>query len=132
MTIRVTTGVGIPAGLVGVLLMALLACGCGEDEPEFCWAGVDTLYVSGISVSDTASVRQAFEAYVAFVDTTAAEFPRDEDWEYLNSRPFDEWRGRFYWQVEHEAYAPDLELRLSRRIAYVDENGVVVLALGCI
>ena len=121
--------------LVSAFLGLVMTVGCGDDgptRPDFCWISVDTLYASRISVHDTSDVRVAFEAYVAFVDTTAAEFPSELDWTYLTSRPFHTWRGRFYWQVDHEAYSPNLGTRVTRRLVYVDENGVVVWPFGCI
>jgi hypothetical protein len=94
--------------------------------------GLDTLYTSGIAIADTSDVRAAFEAYIAFVDSSSAVFPEEQDWKYLTARPFHSWQGRFYWQVDHEAYSPSLNIRLTRRLTYVDENGVVVWPLGCI
>jgi hypothetical protein len=119
--------------LIVVPLYFILSINCNKSTgPDFCWMGVDTLYSSGISVHDTSDVRKAFEEYIAYVDSTSAEFPFDENWSYLASRPFHEWKGRFYWQVDHEAYSPDLDKRLTRRLVYVDENGVVVRPYGCI
>jgi hypothetical protein len=112
-------------------LFATLDCDKPND-PDFCWIRVDTLYLSGIPAHDTSDIREAFESYVTFVDTTAAEFPDEEDWTYLTSRPFHTWRGRFYWQVDHEAYSPSLNKRVLRRLVYVDQNGVVVWPYGCI
>jgi hypothetical protein len=93
---------------------------------------VDTLYASGVPIGNASDVRAAFEAYVAFVDTTDAEFPYEQDWTYLTSRPFHSWKGRFYWQVDYEAYSPDLDRRLTRRFVHVDENGIVVWPYECI
>ena len=119
--------------LFAVSLCLVMIFNCDKPtRPCFCWIAVDTLYVSGIPVRDTSDVRVAFEAYIAFVDTTAAEFPDEEDWTYLTSRRFHTWRGRFYWQVDHEAYSPSLNKRVLRRLVYVDENGVVVGPYGCI
>jgi hypothetical protein len=126
---------------LGTILFAAFLCfiillGCDENGPSrphgFCWMDIDTLYASAISVMDTSEVRAAFQAYILHVETTQAEFPADEDWTYLTSRPFDTWQGRFYWQVDHEAYDPNSDSRLMRRLAYVDENGVVVWPHGCI
>jgi hypothetical protein len=111
----------------------VITVGCSDSTgPDFCWMSVDTLYTSGISIHDTSDVRAAFEAYIVFIDTTDAEFPSELDWTYLTSRPFDTWRGRFYWQVDHEAYSTSLGKRVTRRLVYVDENGVVVWPFGCI
>jgi hypothetical protein len=66
------------------------------------------------------------------VDTTDAVFPHEENWTYLASRPYGFWHGRFYWQVDHEAYSSDVDQRVVRRWVYVDENGVVVWPYGCI
>jgi len=119
--------------LVTGSLGLVMTAGCGDPtRPDFCWMSADTLYSSKISVHDTSDVRAAFEAYLAFVDTTAAEFLTDLDWTYLTSRPYHTWRGRFYWQVDHEAYSTSLGKRVTRRLVYVDENGVVVWPLGCI
>lgn len=119
--------------LLIAFLYLVLSLNCNKStEPDFCWMGIDTLYSSGISVHDTSDVRRAFEEYITYIDTTSAEFPFDENWSYLSSRPFHEWRGHFYWQVDHEAYSPDLDKRLLRRLVYVDENGVVVWPYGCI
>lgn len=118
--------------LVTAFLGLVMNLGCSPTRPGHCWIGVDTLYASGVCVRNTSDVRVAFEAYIAFVDTTAAEFWNEEDWTYLTSRPFRIWEGRFYWQVDHEAYSPSLGKRVMRRLVYVDENGVVVRALGCI
>jgi len=101
-------------------------------RPNPCWISVDTLFVSGITIHNTSDVRQAFESYIAFVDTTDAEFPSEANWKYLTSRPFHTWKGRFYWQIDHEAYSPSLNKRVLRRLVYVDENGVVVGPYGCI
>ena len=117
--------------LTGFLGIAMNA-GCSPTRPGHCWMSVDTLYVSGVSVGKASDVRAAFEAYVAFVDTTDAEFLYEEDWTYLTCRPFHKWRGRFYWQVDHEAYSPELDRRRTRRSVCVDENGVVVWPYGCI
>ena len=120
------------AGALGFIA----ALGCDDEVPTrshgFCWMTVDTLYASGIRTADTAGVRTAFEAYIAFVDSTPAEFPEDSDWVYVTSRPFHIWRERFYWQVDHEASCDCSTHRLLRRICYIDENGVVVLPFGCI
>jgi|GEM_PF-1605281 len=116
---------------VSLCLVMILNCN-KSTRPDFCWMSVDTLYSSGISVRDTSDVRVAFVAYIAFVETTAAEFPNEEDWTYLTSRPFHTWRDRFYWQVDHEAYSPSLRKRILRRLVYVDNNGVVVWPYGCI
>ena len=124
-----------PVIVVTVFLGLVIALGCdglGPTHADFCWMTVDTLYTSGISVHDTSDVRAAFEAYVAFVDTTAAEFVSELDWTYLTSRPFHIWHDRFYWQVDHEAYSLDLDKRFTRRLVYVDENGAVVWPLGCL
>lgn len=120
-----------------MLMLGLAATACNEElRPTGprgpCWMDVDTLFASGIAVTDTSAVRSAFEAYIAFVDTTAAEFPAEADWSYLASRPYWSWRGRRYWQVDHEAYSQSLDMRLSRRTIYVDENGMVVLPFHCI
>ena len=119
--------------LFAVSLCLVMIFNCDKPtRPDFCWVSVDTLYASGISVYDTSDIRVAFESYIAFVDTTPAEFPDEEDWTYLTSRPFHSWRGRFYWQVDHEAYSPSLNKRVLRRLVYVDQNGVVVWPYGCI
>lgn len=118
--------------LVTAFLGLVMNVGCSPTRPGHCWIGVDTLYASGVCVRNTSDVRAAFEAYVAFVDTTAAEFRSEQDWTYLTSRPSHTWKGRFYWQVDHEAYSPSLGKRVMRRLVYVDENGVVVWPLGCI
>jgi hypothetical protein len=119
--------------LLAVSLCLVMILNCDKPtRPDFCWVRVDTLYASGISVHDTSAVRLAFESYIAFVDTTVAEFPNEEHWTYLTSRPFHTWRGRFYWQVDHEAYSPSLNKRVLRRLVYVDQNGVVVRPYGCI
>jgi hypothetical protein len=123
-----------------LLLAAFLGClsvvGCDEDGPshpsDFCWTNVDTLYASGVAVADTSAVRAAFQAYILSVVDTQADFPSDEDWTYLTSRPFHAWQGRFYWQVDHEVYDPGSDSRLMRRLVYVDQNGVVVWPYGCI
>jgi len=118
-----------------VALCCSLVVGCDDDPSQpsdFCWTHVDTLYTSGAAVSDTAAVRAAFQAYILAIVDTQADFPSDEDWTYLTSRPFHAWRGRFYWQVDHEAYDPGSDSRLMRRLAYVDQNGVVVWPYGCI
>jgi len=123
---------------LAVILFSIFIClvmifNCDNPtQPDLCWMGVDTLYTSGVSVHDTSDVRVAFESYIVFVDTTAAEFPKEEDWTYLTSRPFHTWKDRFYWQVDHEAYSPSLNKRVLRRLVYVDENGVVVWPYGCI
>ncbi len=127
----------IVLGVTLAFMLCLTQSGCdGEKSPTgvrgFCWMGVDTLYASGFAVTDTTVVRAAFEAYIAFVDSTAAEFPGESDWTYLASRPYWVWRGRRYWQVDHEAYSPILDMRLSRRKTYVDENGMVVWPFHCI
>lgn len=117
-----------------MLLILHFSSGCADrapTEPRFCWMGIDTLYASGIGIADTADVHRAFDEYIAFVDTTAAEFPCEEAWRYLNSEPFDTWRGQFYWQVEHEAYSSELGQRLARRLIYVDANGNIVWPYGC-
>ena len=118
--------------LLTVLLGLVMNAGCSPTRPGHCWMSVDTLYVSGVSVGKASDVRAAFEAYVAFVDTTDAEFLYEEDWTYLTCRPFHKWRDRFYWQVDHEAYSPDVSKRRTHRLVYVDENGVVVRPYGCI
>jgi hypothetical protein len=119
--------------LFAVSLCLVMSFSCNKStRPNPCWTSVDTLFSSGILVHDTSDVRVAFEAYIAFVDTTAAEFPSELDWSYLSSRPFHTWRGRFYWQVDHEAYSPSLDKRVLRRLVYVDQNGVVVWPYGCI
>jgi hypothetical protein len=119
--------------LFAVSLCLVMISHCGKStRPDFCWVRVDTLYATGISLHDTSDVRVAFECYVAFVDTTAAEFPNEEDWTYLTSRPFHTWRGRYYWQVDHEAYSPSLNKRVLRRLVYVDQNGIIVWPYGCI
>jgi len=123
---------------LAVILYAVFLClamifNCNKPtRPDFCWVRVDTLYASGIPIHNTSDVRKAFESYIAFVDTTDAEFPGEEDWTYLTSPPFHTWRGRFYWQVDHEAYSPSLDKRVLRRLVYVDQNGVVVRPYGCI
>jgi hypothetical protein len=82
--------------LFAVSLCLVMIFNCDKPtRPRFCWMAVDTLYVSGIPIRDTSDVRVAFEAYIAFVDTTTAEFPSELDWSYLSSRPFHTWRGRF-------------------------------------
>jgi len=119
--------------LFAVSLCLVMIFKCDKStRPDFCWVRVDTLYAGSVSVHDTSDVRVAFESYIAFVATTAAEFPNEEDWTYLTSRPFHTWRGRFYWQVDHEAYSPSLNKRVLRRLVYVDQNGVVVWPYGCI
>jgi hypothetical protein len=119
--------------LFAVSLCLVMIFNCDNPtRPDFCWVSVDTLYASGISVHNTSDVRVAFESYIAFVDTTAAEFPDEEDWTYLTSRPFHTWRGCFYWQVDHVAYSSSLNKRVLRRLVYVDQNGVVVRPYGCI
>lgn len=119
--------------LFAVFLCLVMIFNCDKPtRPEFCWMAVDTLYVSGIPIRDTSDVRGAFEAYIAFVDTTTAEFPSELDWSYFSSRPFHTWQGRFYWQVDHEAYSPTLGKRVHRLLVYIDQNGVVVWPYGCI
>jgi len=121
----------VVAALVG-LLITFGGCDHGPTRPGSGWCGLDTLYESGIPVHHTCDVQAAFEAYVAFVDTTTAEFPSEQDWTYLASRPYRIWRDHLYWQVDHEAYSPDLDKRVGRRWVCVDENGVVVWPYGCI
>jgi len=119
--------------LLIVYLCLVMTLNCDKStRSDFCWMSVDTLYSSGIFIHDTSDVRVAFEEYIAFVDTTPAEFPDEQDWSYLTSRPFHKWRDRFYWQVDHEAYSPSLNKRVLRRLVYVDQNGVVVWPYGCI
>ncbi len=112
--------------------MTVVSCDLDPTGPGSSWCGLDTLYQSGIPVHYTSDVQIAFEAYVAFVDTTTAEFPSEQDWTYLASRPYKVWRDRLYWQVDHESYSTSLGKRATRRLVYIDENGVVVLPLGCI
>jgi hypothetical protein len=118
--------------LVCASLGLVMNFACSPTRPGHCWVSVDTLYESGVSIGKASDVQAAFEAYVAFVDTTDARFLDEEDWTYITSRPFHKWRGRFYWQVCHEAYSPDLGKRRTHRLVYVDENGVVVWPYGCI
>jgi hypothetical protein len=118
--------------LVTAFLGLVMNVGCSPTRPVPCWVSVDTLYQSGVSIGKASDVQAAFEAYVAFVDTTDAEFPYEQNWTYLASIPFHKWRDRFYWQVRHEAYSPDLDKRRAHRLVYVDENGVVVWPYGCI
>jgi hypothetical protein len=116
-----------------VSLCLIMSFNCDKStRPDPCWMSVDTLFSSGISIHDTSDVREAFEEYIAFVDTTPAEFPDEQNWSYLTSRPFHKWRDRFYWQVDHEAYSHSLNKRVLRRLVYVDQNGVVVWPYGCI
>lgn len=114
------------------VIAMMLNCNDPPTRPNPCWTSVDTLFSSGIPIRDTSDVRAAFDAYVTFVDSTDAEFPMDQNWSYLTSRPFHKWKGRFYWQVDHMVYSPDQGTMLLRRLVYVDENGVVVLPYGCI
>jgi hypothetical protein len=114
------------AALVG-LVITVGGCDHGPTRPGSGWCGLDTLYESGIPVRHTCDVRAAFEAYVAFVDTTTTE-----DWTYLGSRPFKIWHYRLYWEVDYEAHQTSHGKRAIRRLAYIDENGVVVRPLGCI
>jgi hypothetical protein len=119
--------------LLIVSLCLVINLNCDKStRSDFCWMSVDTLYSSGISIHDTSDVREAFEAYIAYVDTTSAEFPFEQNWSYLTSQPFHKWRGRFYWQVDHEVYSPNDDKWLLRRLVYVDENGVIVRPYGCI
>ena len=120
--------------LAPMLLCLLLCSGCGDrvTEPRICWTGIDTLYASGIAIADTADVHRAFDAYIAFVDTTDAEFPDGETWRYLSSAPSHTWKGRFYWAVRHDAYSPGVGRWIERLLVYVDANGCVVWPYGCI
>lgn len=120
-----------------ILFMLFVAVGCEDDStpsrPKPCWTNLDTLLVSGIRIHDTSDVRLAFEAYIAFVDSTDATFPNDEtDWEYMDSVRYALWRGTLYWQVQHSAYSPMMQTRSFNRLVYVDDNGMVVWPWGCI
>lgn len=121
--------------ILSILLPACLSC---SDDPVrsppqgFCWQAVDTLYVSDISVSDTADVRIAFEEYVSLVDSTDATFPGIEtDWQYMRSTYVRQYRDRHYWLVQHRSRNPDFPNWMWRQTVYVDENGTVVLPYWC-
>lgn len=114
-------------------LTALLgACDDETTRPNPCWMGLDTLYASGIAVTDTNTAREAFEAYIAVVDSTDAAFPSESQWQYLSAHLCCKYEGSWYWSIRHRAYLEEQEVWLVRRLTYVSERGVIVWPLGCI
>jgi len=124
-------------GLAPLVILAAVTwygpTGCGETIPDPCWAGLDTLYAAGIVVRDAGDVRAVFEAYVTGVDSTGGEFPDGAvSWEFDHAEYDHRYLGLSYWKVWHFAQYPDQPAALLRRYLDVDENGTLVVPLGCI
>ena len=116
--------------LAGLFLLA--ACEDSHDY-ENCWVGVDSLYVSGNPVAGESSIRDVFARYVAYVDTTDTTFPEDASQViYISARYDWKWEGTRYWKIHYQAFVPSTNRWLDREILDIDENGVLVKALGCI
>jgi hypothetical protein len=123
----------ILAAFAAVLLAAVFFSSCKDSDPDLCWIGVDTLYVSGIAVESEASIIAAFDAYVAHVESTEDTFPQDAtEIVYVASEYRQTWDGLRYWLIGYRAHLPERDQWLYREILYVDENGALVLPLGCI
>lgn len=115
------------------LLAAAFLGSCKDSDPDLCWIGVDTLYVSGIAVESEASIVAAFDAYVAHVESTEDTFPEEAtEIVYAFSRYGQRWDGDRYWLIGYRAYLPQYDQWFDREILYIDENGALVLPLGCI
>jgi hypothetical protein len=94
---------------------------------------VDTLYSSGVDVIDTSTVRQAFQTYTAYVDTTEITFPDGATkWEYERSEYDRSFKGIRYWKVWFLSYRPQHSTPVRQCFVDADENGTLVLPRGCI
>ena len=119
---------------LGLLMIGAARCSEGEPDPDYpCWIGVRSLHASGISVEDTSDVRMVFNAYVAYVDSSGGAYDDGTtDWVFdraAYARPF---AGLDYWRVWYWMSHPGYDEPIVAKHLFVDENGVVVRALGCI
>ena len=116
------------AGLVACGLLA--AC---DEDPEECWLGLDTLYVTGITVNGVSDVQTVFNAYLASVDSTGTALPDSAlKWTFERAEFNREYAGKRYWRLWHTAEYSWTEAPLLRRLLDVDEGGALVAPLGCI
>ena len=115
----------------GTLLGLLFLLGCGTEGPDgVCWMGVDTLFVSGMSIASAQDVAAAFGPFAAYVDTSEA-FPEGTTVEYVWARYYWAFEHRRYWLLHTREYDPQYDRWYERETTYVDENGVFVYPLGC-
>jgi len=119
-------------GVLVTVLSGLGGSGCDDSPSGPFWCAIDTLYCSGIVITDTSSVRRAFEGYVAYVDSTDASFRGGATrWEFASTAYDGKYQGIRYWKIWHREYFPERPAPLLRRTVDVDENGTVVYGLGC-
>ena len=131
-SIRYST-VHFAGAIVWALLVLLGTSGCKSTPVSPCWMGFRVLLQSGMTVSDTASARAAFESYVALVDTTDVEYPdHSYSWSFLSAAKGPVSGGVQFWKIWHLSRSSADDPGRDNQTVYVDEHGAVVQPLGCI
>ena len=131
--LRSTASVHFVSAIVWALLVLLGTSGCKSTPVSPCWMGFRVLLQSGMTVSDTASARAAFESYVALVDTTDVEYPdHSYSWSFLSAAKGPVSGGVQFWKIWHLSRSSADDPGRDNQTVYVDEHGAVVQPLGCI
>ena len=115
-----------------IFIVALQNISCNDDPTKPCWMGVDSLYATGLSITDTSEVRLAFVFYQTYVDSSSTEFPDGASaWEFDHANYLHSFRDIKYWEIWHYTTLPSNPDPILRNTLSIDENGTLVFGLGC-